>query len=149
MLPSSKRNIINPKILISKGGDFLMYEKTDITFLSYGCEVRKMKRWNCHKRKRDSYWNPGYCPVCALYQKEIKREGIVEIVDEMIVRWDSNKQFKYYERTSDHICFLPMKGRKQINYLSWSDKVTLLEAEEPIKLIAYKTTGLQHWDFRF
>lgn len=95
-----------------------------------------MKCWNCHKRKRDSYWTD-YCPVCGLYQKEINREEIVKIVDEMIVRWDTNKQFKYYERTSDHIRFLPRGVRKLINYLFWGDNVTLLEVEELIKLITY------------
>lgn len=95
-----------------------------------------MKCWNCYKRKRDSYWTD-YCPVCGLYQKEIKREEIVKIIDEMIARWDTNKQFRYYERTSDHIRFLPRGVRKLINYLSWGEEVTLLEAEELIKLITY------------
>lgn len=96
-----------------------------------------MKCWNCHKRRKESYWSPDYCPVCGLYQKEIEREGIVKIVDEMIASWDTIKQFKYYERTSDHIRFLPKGVRKLINYISWGEKVTLLEAEELIKLITY------------
>ncbi len=96
-----------------------------------------MKCWNCHKRRRVSCWNPDYCSVCGLYQKEIEREEIAKIVDEMIARWDTNKQFKYYERTSDHIRFLPKGVRKLINYISWGEEVTLLEAEELIKLITY------------
>lgn len=119
-------------------GIFLCTKKRTLLFLSYSYEVRKMKCWNCHKRKRDSYWNLGYCPVCGLYQKEIKLEKVTEHIDEMIDRWNTRKQFNYYEICiDDHIRIIHRGVKKLINYISWGEKITLLETEELIKLISY------------
>lgn len=96
-----------------------------------------MKCWNCHKRRKVSYWKPGYCPVCGLYQEEIKLEDVVKHIDEMIERLNTRKQFIYYDYVIDQIRIIPKGVRKLINHLSWGDEVTLLEIEELIKLITY------------
>ena len=98
-----------------------------------------MKCWNCHKRKKDSYWNPKYCSVCGLWLEKPDLEKAVKEIDGMIQRWDSRKQFNYYQRFEDHICFNFRGIKKIIDHIAFGDQATFNEVEALIQVITYES----------
>lgn len=115
-------------------------KKRTCSFVVYSCEERKMKCWNCHKSKKDSKWNPKCCPKCGLWLETIDLDHAVYVIDGMIERWNSPKQYHYYNRCADNHIRLNYKGiKKIISDIVYSDKLTFGEIEALIQIITYES----------
>ena len=68
----------------------------------------------CKRKKAKGVKYSDYCEKCGLFLGKINKEKVVETINSMVEKWNTNKKFNYYTKWSDgHIRF-EYRGIKKI-----------------------------------